>query len=128
MLCTRLYNCIYYNNMYVLLRFTGSDCPFGIFKLFLYLITWVSIITSPTYSFDKFKLYLEIIVIKSEESWNFFIKVKLEEIFEIFEQVILFDLFCNNSCFSLTTIRFIRCKVLQTRFYPIACSKILNIP
>jgi hypothetical protein len=75
--------------MYVLLRFTGSDCPFGIFKLFLYLITWVSIITLPTYSFDKFKLYLEIIVIKSEESWNFFIRVKLEEIFEIFEQVIL---------------------------------------
>jgi len=48
----------------------------------LYLITWVGIVMSPTYSFanDKFKYSHEIIVNKIEESLNFV---------ENFEQVIL---------------------------------------
>jgi hypothetical protein len=42
-------------------------------KCWLYSITWVGIVTSPTYSFanDKFKKSHEIIVIKIEESLNF---------------------------------------------------------
>ena len=57
-------------------------------KNWLYLITWVGIVTSSTYSFanDKFKLSNEIIVIKIEESLNFVVKIELYGIFEIFEQ------------------------------------------
>jgi len=57
----------------------------------LYSITWVDIVTSPTYSFanDKFKQSYEIIVIKIEESFNFVVKIKLQGIFEIVEHVIL---------------------------------------
>ena len=42
-------------------------------KNWLYLITWVGIVTSPTYSFvnEKLKNSHEIIVIKIEESLNF---------------------------------------------------------
>jgi hypothetical protein len=45
----------------------------------LFLITWISIVTSPTYSFanDKFIKSQEIIVIKIEESLNFVVKIKL---------------------------------------------------
>ena len=48
-------------------------------KNWLYLITWVGIVTSPTYSFvnEKFKNSHEIIVIKIEESLIFFVKIKL---------------------------------------------------
>ena len=48
-------------------------------KNWLYLITWVGIGMTPTYSFanDKFKYSHEIIVIKIEESLNFVVKIKL---------------------------------------------------
>ena len=44
----------------------------------LLLITWVGIVTPPTYSLakDKFKQFHEIIVNKIEESLNFVVKIK----------------------------------------------------
>ena len=56
-----------------------SDWMIRLENNFLYLITWVDIVTSRKYSFanDKFKQSYEIIVIKIEESLNFVLKIKL---------------------------------------------------
>jgi hypothetical protein len=57
----------------------------------LYLITWVGIVTSPTYSFaiDKFKESHEIIVIKIVESLNFVVKIQLKGIFDLWQMNML---------------------------------------